>query len=72
MARPTTCDPQCVTVIEHWNGAAWTRVTSPDPPSVYLNNLLGVSAAGTASAWAVGSTDYANTLIARWNGTAWS
>jgi hypothetical protein len=71
MARPTTCDPRCTTVIEHWNGTSWTQTPSPNAQG-NLNILLGVSAIGSTSAWAVGSTDYSATLIAHWNGKTWS
>lgn len=64
-----------VTVAEHWNGTAWTLVTSPNPGSA-TNSLYAASAASSGNVWAVGY--YANpdgvthTLIEHWNGTAWS
>jgi hypothetical protein len=64
------------TLIEHWNGTAWTRVPSPDPSGTLLfATLNGVAAISSAGAWAVG--DYENSarvqlsLIEHWNGTAW-
>ena len=61
------------TLIMHWNGTAWSHVSSPDP-SANLNLLSGITASSTG-AWAVGSyaknSDY-DTLILRWNGTTWS
>jgi hypothetical protein len=39
---------------------------------VYLNGLFGVAATGRGNAWAAGTTDYASTLITRWNGKTWS
>jgi hypothetical protein len=63
---------QCKTLVEHWNGSRWTLLASPNPPSGYLNILLGVRAASRTSIWAVGSTDFESTLIMHWNGTAWS
>ncbi len=65
------------TLIERWNGTAWTRVPSPSPASAY-NDLFGVAATSATSAWAVG--EYSNhpaslafhTLAEHWNGTAWT
>ena len=65
------CGPTCATVIEHWDGSAWTLVPSPNPPSVLVNVLLGVAATSPRNAWAVGTNDYQSTLIVRWNGQAW-
>jgi hypothetical protein len=42
------------TIIAHWNGTAWVRMSSPSPGAAD-NNLLGVGAGGGASIWAVGS-----------------
>ena len=71
MTNPSTCSPQCGTLILHWNGTAWSRVPSPNPPG-YLNALFGVVAICPHDAWAVGTTDYANTLITHWQGKTWS
>lgn len=32
-----------LTLIEHWDGSAWTIVSSPSPSSTRYNVLLGVS-----------------------------
>jgi hypothetical protein len=61
----------CQTVTEHWNGTAWSLVPSPNPPSQYLNALFSVVPISPTDAWAVGTTDYASTLILQWNGTTW-
>jgi len=64
------------TVIEHWNGTSWQVQSSPDVASVD-NELDAVSAVSSTTAWAVGrisptsSGKNAQTLIERWNGTAW-
>jgi len=69
------------TLVEHWNGRAWSIVPSPNPsrPSGQFigsdDNLYGVSAHGGA-AWAVGTffdgvIDGQSTLIEQWNGGAW-
>src|SRR5215472_13810096 len=64
------------TLIEHWNGTAWTQVPSPNPVGGSNHNFLtAVAATSATNAWAVG--DYtqgrsAQTLILHWNGTAWT
>jgi hypothetical protein len=76
----TTGGPNGFTLIEHWDGTAWTRVPSPSP-GVYPGGsfLDGVAATSPANAWAVGSYDtgiYPNdtekALIEHWDGTAWT
>ena len=62
----------CQGVIMHWDGTSWAVMPSPNPPGSYLNDYLGVTALRGEDAWAVGTTDYAWTLIAHWNGTAWN
>src|SRR5205823_12799094 len=62
------------TLIEHWDGAAWSVVPSPNPGNG-SNYLQAVSAAASNNAWAVGY--YVNgaayrTLILRWNGASWT
>ncbi len=65
------------TLIESWNGTAWSIVPSPNDGSNF-NELLGVSCVSTTSCQAVGdvldsiSGDPIKTLIESWNGTAWS
>jgi hypothetical protein len=61
------------TLILHWDGTAWSQVSSPGAGPA--NVLNGVSADSATDAWAVGyyiskSVRYA--LILHWNGTAWS
>jgi hypothetical protein len=63
------------TLIEHWNGTAWSVVPSPSPGiGDYLN---GVTANGSSDVWAVGTyfqsdTSDEQTLTLNWNGTSWS
>src|SRR5438552_135089 len=60
------------TLIEHWDGRAWTIVPSPNPGD--YNFLLDVSAVSTDDVWAVGTRfDVAGThnLAMHWNGPAW-
>ncbi|HKP51217.1 MAG TPA: S-layer homology domain-containing protein [Chloroflexia bacterium] len=55
------------TLIEHWNGAAWSIVTSPNPGT---SRLRGVSALTASDVWAVG--DFTNQPLAlHWDGAQW-
>jgi hypothetical protein len=63
------------TVVEHWNGAAWSIVSSPNPKGAFLSFLSGVSCASAKSCFAVG--DYigqtaGGSLIEHWDGRHWS
>ena len=42
------------TLIEHWNGTSWARVTSPNPGAD--NALAGVAASSACNAWFAGSS----------------
>ncbi len=66
--------PQCQTLVEHWNSLVgrWRLIASPNPPSIYLNVLEGISAVSRTDIWAVGSTDWNSTIIIHWNGKSWS
>jgi hypothetical protein len=70
----TFSDSRQVTLIEHWNGSTWSVVPSPNPSATY-NYLLGVTALATNNVWAVGNFNATGgnqqTLIMKWNGTAW-
>jgi hypothetical protein len=62
------------TVILRWNGTAWKHVPTPSPGA--SAELSGIAVTSADNAWAVGSTSKINhgssqTLILRWNGTAW-
>lgn len=62
------------TLIERWDGNAWTIVPSADPGSS-SNILYSVAAISANKVWAVGesaSGNVYNTLIERWNGSNWS
>jgi hypothetical protein len=85
----TNCDPAPVfhNMIEHWNGTAWSTVSSPN---LQNSSLGGVTVLSATNAWAVGgytltavSASSANNIWAvgygaqttaalRWNGTKWS
>ena len=43
------------TLVEHWNGTAWTIVSSPSPGTNY-NFLYDIIALNSANVWAVGGT----------------
>jgi hypothetical protein len=62
------------TLIESWDGTAWTQQPSPSPGSAG-NGLFGVAATSATDAWAVGnyssSSGVGRTLTEHWNGTAW-
>jgi hypothetical protein len=64
------------TLIEHWNGSAWSIVPSPSPGTG--DNLTGVTTSNASSSiWAVGhdtpsGATSAQTLTLNWNGTAWT
>jgi hypothetical protein len=61
-----------LTLIEHWDGAGWKQVTSPNFPGGA--QLAGASAASARQVWAVGDTlsgTAEKALILDWNGTSW-
>jgi hypothetical protein len=63
------------TLILHYDGSTWSRVSSPSGPS--QNALRGVTARTGQDAWAVGFTNdagaqgTADSLILHWDGTSW-
>lgn len=64
------------TLIERWNGRAWSTMPSPNA-SDQGNLLFGVSCTSWASCVAVGyyqpeDSLYPETLVESWNGTSWS
>ncbi len=79
-APPTTCGPRppCnqiyqATLIESWNGSAWSVVPSPNAPYYLADELNAVSCLGPSACTAVGGLDPVDrTLIESWNGSAWS
>src|SRR6266700_3949656 len=66
------------TLIEHWDGSAWTVQPSPNLvklPGRTFNSLFAVAATSSTSAWAVGYYDdhaVRRALIEHWDGSAWS
>jgi hypothetical protein len=63
------------TLVERWNGSAWSIVASPSPAGSTTPTLMSVSCPSSTSCFATGYYDAASVtkpLIERWNGTAWS
>jgi hypothetical protein len=69
------------TLIEHWDGSAWTVVPSPSPG--VSAKLTSVRSLSTSNAWAVGAFDPGDpagtsstfgvrTLVLHWNGIKWT
>lgn len=69
------------TLIEHWDGAKWSIIPSPNPvittAEADVSQLYGVAALSPNDVWAVG--EYKNicclpsrTLIEHWDGAKWS
>src|SRR5258707_68301 len=63
------------TLIEHWDGAHWSVVHSPNI-GTSANGLSAVTAFSSSDIWAVGEDSNgkvgARTLIEHWNGKQWS
>lgn len=63
-----------LTLTEHWNGALWSVVASPNATA--QNWLAAISATAANNAWAVGEafdvSGNVTTLVEHWNGSAWS
>lgn len=68
-------DPRTArTLIEHWDGARWSVISSPNPGNGF-NVLNGVAAVSASSIWAAGEDQNNNsnqTLIEHWDGTSWN
>ena len=65
------------TLIEHWDGSAWSQVPSPNPGGKHQNFLWAVTAISSTDAWALGTygTHNANvrtSMILHWDGTSWT
>lgn len=57
------------TLVEHWNGSTWRRISSPSPTSGE-DELWGVWASSATDVWAAGGAS-GQTLIEHWNGLSW-
>ncbi len=69
-------DQTSQTFADHWNGSAWSIVTTPNTSSLQTNQLGGVSCVSSSDCWAVGFGDVVagveQTLAEHWDGTSWS
>jgi hypothetical protein len=65
-------EPVATTLIEHYNGTAWSIVSSPTPS--VGGALTAVTAISANNIWAVGHVGFGRggNLIEHYNGTAWS
>jgi len=65
-----------LTLVEHWNGAHWKVVASPNVNNSLSDSLSGVAAIAANNVWAVGSyydaSNTQQTLIEHWDGAKWS
>lgn len=57
-------------LVLHWNGSAWSRVTSPNLGAQTV--LEDVVALSPTDAWAVGYASGSGALALHWNGTSWT
>jgi hypothetical protein len=64
------------TLVEHWNGTAWSVQTSPNVSGSTFNLLTGVACTSASSCIAVGYSEDGSgsehMLAEGWNGTVWS
>jgi hypothetical protein len=58
-------------LIEHWNGAAWSKQNAPVPAGTTFGELTAVSCPSAKFCVAVG-TDSSGVLIERWTASGWS
>lgn len=70
--------PADITLVEHWDGASWSIVPSPDPDQA-VNQLHSIAGVASNDLWAVGLRGEGGaaccpyeSLIEHWNGTSWS
>ena len=68
------------TLIERWDGTSWAIVSSPNTSTTQNNTLVAVTCVSASNCWAAGYYSTGNavqngvyqTLIERWDGTAWA
>ena len=63
------------TLIEHWNGSAWSVVPSPNPSSSIYNFLWGIEALSSSDIWVVGRSYTGSSypgLTEHWDSNTWS
>lgn len=66
-------DGDSFTLVEAWNGKAWTIRSTPDLSGLVYNTLSAVSCASPASCVAVGEYERGDGMLSEiWNGTKWT
>jgi hypothetical protein len=64
------------TLVEHWDGATWSVVESPNVGPLLDNELTAIDAVSPTDIWAAGyffsEEAVGRTLIEHWDGTSWS
>lgn len=66
------------TLIEHWDGSAWSIVPSPNAPGAARTWLTSVAAVSSTDVWAIGHysmngyTQQHHEIREHWDGTAWT
>jgi hypothetical protein len=61
-----------VTLAEHWDGATWTVLPTPNPAGAQVFSVLnGIECTSSSHCVAVGASDH-GALAERWNGTKWT
>jgi hypothetical protein len=64
------------TLIQRWDGSAWSITSSPNASCIYDSSLRGITCASASACFAVGyywdNQAGNDTLIERWDGNAWS
>jgi hypothetical protein len=76
VSQPVRNSPQYRTLIETWNGTAWSLVPSPNPSGGQgydvLSSVSCVSASFCAAVGRHGTSPAEKALIETWNGSTWS
>ena len=60
------------TLVEHWNGDAWSIVSSPNTSDTALNVLFAITCVSGSDCWAVGYGTNFLSLTEHWDGSAWT
>ena len=63
------------TLVEHWDGTAWSVVTSPNTSTSQQNDLYSIACASSSDCWAIGNyftSGVSQTLTEHWDGVSWS